>query len=463
MRASHSIAGDHAHVFPRMARNIGWLAGSRGFVGILSIAYLAIAARALGPRGFGEFVLVLTYGQLIANLVQFQSWKGVIRFGALHLAKGRQGRLARLFGFTATLDTLSAFVGAAIAAIGVRLAGPLLHWSPDTQTPAAIFGVVILVASGGTPSGMLRLFDRFDLQAYSEAIGPIVRFVGAIAAWLLGGGILGFLVVWGLAALSQTIAQWIAAIRISGAGLAFGRRAFARALRENRRLWRFMLQTNLSNSLGLFWMQLGTLAVGAVAGPVQAGGFRIAHRVAKGIAKPVETITRALYPELARLVAANNHSVVRMVLISGSRLAAGLAVLLMLITGLAGSQILHLIAGRQFEFAHVYLFLLSVAAAVDLAGFALEPFLSAHGRPGQVLRSRLLGALCYVALLSSLLPTIGPNGAAIASIGASLIIFVQLALSAARVMRRNQPQASKQGLGAPFTSWRSSLIGAGRR
>lgn len=451
------------HVFSRLVKNVGWLAGSRGFIGVLSIAYLAIAARALGPRGFGEFVLVLTYGQLIANLVQFQSWKGVIRFGALHLARGRNDRLARLFGFTATLDTISGLVGAAIAVIGVRLAGPLLHWSPETHTPAALFGVVILLASGGTPSGMLRLFDRFDLQAYCEAVGPIIRFTGAVSAWLLGGGILAFLVVWGLAVLSQTIAQWIAAIALNGARLTIGRRAFARALRENRRLWRFMLQTNISNSLGLFWMQLGTLAVGAVAGPIQAGGFRIAHRVAKGIAKPVEIITRALYPELARLIAANNHSVVRMVLINASWLAAGLAVLLMLITGFAGAQILHVIAGSRFEFAHTYLFLLSAAAAIDLAGFALEPFLSAHGRPGRVLRSRLVGALCYLVLLSALLPTIGPNGAAIASIGASFIIFAQLALSVVRIIRRHEPQPASVQPRPTSPGWRSSPIGAGRR
>jgi len=35
-------------VFTRMGRNIGWLLGGRGFAGVVSLAYLAIAARALG-------------------------------------------------------------------------------------------------------------------------------------------------------------------------------------------------------------------------------------------------------------------------------------------------------------------------------------------------------------------------------------------------------------------------------
>ena len=100
-----------------MLRNVGWLAGSRGFTGIVSLIYLAIAARALGPQQFGSFTLVLTYAQLIGNLVQFQSWKGLIRYGAVHHAADDKVRLARLFGFTATLDWMSAFVGFVLAVL----------------------------------------------------------------------------------------------------------------------------------------------------------------------------------------------------------------------------------------------------------------------------------------------------------------------------------------------------------
>jgi len=449
--------GKQRGVFARMARNVGWLAGSRGFIGILSIGYLAIAARALGPKRFGEFALVLTYGQLIANVVQFQSWKGVIRFGAAHLAAGNRDGLARLFGFTATLDAASTIVGTAIAVGGVQVAAPILHWPAELRLPAAVFGCIVLLASGGTPSGMLRLFDRFDLQAFTEAIGPIVRFAGSAVAWAAGWPTVGFLAVWGAATILQTLAQWIAVVAIHGSRLTFGRAAFMQALRENRRLWRFMIQTNLSNSLGLFWMQLGTLAVGAVSGPVQAGGFRIANRIAKGLVKPVETITRALYPELARLIATNDHLTARKVLTRLTWIAAALALTAVLIIGLAGATILRLIAGESFEFAHGFLFLLSLAAAIDLVGFALEPFHSAHGRSGRILRSRAIGAALYGILLALLLPTIGPEGAALASVAASSVIFAQLALSTRQILgrqlanagavSREQAQANDQGYG----------------
>jgi O-antigen/teichoic acid export membrane protein len=423
-------------VFKRMVRNIGWLVGERGFTGLVSLFYLAIAARALRPEGFGSFTLILTYGQLIASLVQFQSWKGVIRYGAVHVGANQPRRLARLFGFTAMLDWASAIVGAALAIVCVPWVAPLFHWSAAEQQSAALFAGSLLLTTGATPSGVLRLFDRFDLLAYTEAVGPTVRLVGSAVAWVTGAGVTAFLIVWAAASAAQLVAQWAATLFIQRSRVAIGSRNFMTAVRENRRILRFMFQTNFSNSLSLFWMQLGTLVVGAHAGPVEAGGFRIAQRLAQAIAKPVEPITRALYPELARLVAQDEHATVRHVLLRVSFIAAILAVVVVIVAAVAGAGILDLVAGPQFEFAQHFLFLLSIAAAIDLAGFALEPFHNAHGRAGRVLRSRAIGALCYVILLGLLLKRMGAESAAFAAISASLIIFVQLAISAFQILRK---------------------------
>lgn len=419
----------------RIARNVGWLAGASGFAGVLSIFYLAFAARGLGARDFGTFALVLTYGQLVANLVQFQSVKGVIRFGAIHLRNARPDRLPRLFGFMATLDALSIVVGSVVAVIGVPLVASLLQWSVDQQRLAAIFAVALSLGTGGTPSGILRLFGRFDLIGFTDAIGPIVRLVGAFAAWLEGGGIAVYLAIWAGAVISQSCAQWLAAVITFRVRPTFGIRAFRMVLNENHRVGRFMVLTNISNSVTLFWMQLGTLAVGAVAGPVQAGGFRIAQRIAKGIGNPVELVTRALYPEFAKLVADNNFARLGRMLVRITAVASALAALTVAIVAFGGKWILALIAGPQFEFAYLPLVLFSVATAIDLAAFALDPYHIAQGRAGRIFRIRLIGAGAYLIILLLLLPRIGASGAAIAAIGASAVLFAQLGFSTWQILR----------------------------
>jgi O-antigen/teichoic acid export membrane protein len=418
----------------RLVRNIGWLLGGRGITGVTSIVYLGLAARGLGPDGFGIFTLILTYGQLIANIIQFQSWKGVIRFGAIHSASGEQDRLARVLGFTAMLDWGSALIGAVLAAAAAYLIAPLFHWTRPEENQAALFSAVLLLFSGATPTGMLRLFDRFDLLTFSEAISPVVRVIGAFIAWLLHGGVNAYLVVWALATVAQTIATWISAILIHGSRVAIGPAAYRGAIAENPGLWKFMIQTSLSSSLGFFWLQAGTLAVGAVAGPATAGGFRLADRLATGIGKSTETITRALYPELARLVASNDRATLRKLVLRTTWVALSFGVLLVLVCGFGGRLLIRLVAGPKFVFAQPFLLLLAISSAITLAGFALEPLHNAHGRSGRVLRARVIGTILYVVLLAVLLPTLGAHGAAIAAIATSALMTTLLAVSAARML-----------------------------
>lgn len=417
-------------VLARFGRNFGWLAGSTGFSAVASLIYVALTARSLGPRGFGSFALMLTYGELITNLAQFHSWKAVTSFGAAHLQNANRGRLDRLFGFTAAVDLLGGIIGAVVGVGGVLLIGPYLGWTAADEHTAAWFGAALMLTSGTTPAGMLRLFDRFDLQVYSETVAQITRLTGCLAGWALGASISWYLLVWALAALLQLACQW-AAILLLGHRLHFGYRAFRLASLENRGVWSFMLKTNANTSLSLVWMQCGTLIVGMKSGPIDAGGFRLAHRLSQAMVKPVEIATKALFPELARLVSQGDRVTVRRLLLRLSSIATAFAALAVIAAGLWGRDILRLIAGRHFEFAAPFLFLLSIAAAMNVAGFVLEPFHNAHFRVGTVLRSYAIAALLYFAVLLAL-P--GAEAAAFASIAAAAAILLQLGASAGRIL-----------------------------
>lgn len=434
----------HDVPFSRVARNVGWMAGARGFTGILSIFYLAVAARTLGLREFGNFALILSFGQLVATLVQFQSVKGVIRFGAMHLSDNRPDRLPRLYGYMTTLELLGIVIGSGLAFACMPLVAPLYQWTEHQQLLASIFAVALLFGTGGTPVGILRLYGRFDLISYTEGVGPIIRLVGVSIAWWVGAGIGTFLAIWALAVIAQTAAQWIASIVALHIRLEFGKRAIRTTLAENHKLWRFMVLTNVSNSVTAVWTELGTLAVGAVAGPVQAGGFRIAQRIAKAIGNPVELVTRALFPEFAKLVAQNAFRRLGRMLIRITAVATALAAVTVAILALGGQWIIGLIAGPQYEFAYIPMLLLSVATAIDLASFALDPYHIAQGRAGRILRIRLVAAGVYLIVLAVLLPRFGASGAAIAGIAASIILFVQLGISSWQILRDKAGRGSAQ-------------------
>jgi O-antigen/teichoic acid export membrane protein len=274
------MSSRHSAIIKRAGGNSGWLAASAGFSAIASLIYVALVARTLGPREFGSFVLVMTYGELMTDLVQFQSWKAVTSFGAAHREAGNRVSLRRLFGCTTAIDWVSGLLGAALAVMIVPYAGPLLHWSAHERSEAALFSAALLLTLSTTPAGILRILDRFDLQVLSDSVVQLIRFAGCLAGWAINAGVIWFLCVWAFASLALQLLQWGAVLAL-GYGPSFSRSALRQGGLENPGLWPFMLKTNVSSSLSLFWMQSATLIVGAGAGAVQAGDFGVVRAVGR--------------------------------------------------------------------------------------------------------------------------------------------------------------------------------------
>ena len=435
MTIAISSSSAHGAVYRRMARNIAWLVGGKGFAGAASLVYLALAARGLGPERFGMFALILAYGQMIANLTQFQSWQAVIRYGAAHLHRADRPGLARLLGFTASADWAVSVIGVVLVAGGIALFGDLLGWQARERDYAGWFGVALLLSSYATPSGMLRLADRFDLIAYAQCATPLVRLIGSIVVWQLDGGVGAFLIVWALAAMARSAANWIAALTATDFKLGLTPRDIVLAWRENPGIGRFMAATNLASSLNLLWDHLGTLAVGATGGAAAAGGYRIATRLAKALSKPLAILSKVLFPELSRLTASEDHVTLRHIAGRITLVALIGSALIVLVAWFGGEALLATLGGEAYRFAHGLLFILAIAAAIDMAGFTFEPWLNAHGQAGKVLMARLTGTLVYAGLLFFMLDRHGPEGAALSAVIGGIVIRLWLLMAAMKLWR----------------------------
>lgn len=408
----------------RAVRNAVWLLAGKGTGGVFSLVYLALAARDLGAGQFGIFALILTYGQAVTSLTQFQSWQTVVRYGAGHQASGEPEKLRRVISFAALLDFGAACAGTCLAIAGVWLIGGQFGWSAADRDLAMLFCLSLLAGVRGAPTGVLRLFDRFDLAAYAETVLPSMRLAGALLAWLSGAGIAGYLAAWAAAELITSLVVWAASARelhrrFPGTGPG---KLLKGVVSENPGLWPFAWTTNFNASLNLVWKQLPVLVVGWGVDAAAAGGFRIAAQLVTALNKPTIALARAIYPEFARLAVTDPRAVMRTV----SRACligaiAGAASLILVLLG--GQAALQLIGGEAYLFAFPILLVLTLAATFDLSGVAIEPALIALGRPGRVLQARAMVSLVFAGLLVPAVHLHGAIGVAAATATASLLML----------------------------------------
>lgn len=394
----------------RVLRNMGWLLGARGVNAALSLAYLALATRCLGLSEFGQFAIIVGLGQAITGLATFQTWQFMVRLGA------RDGRADDAIGFALALDGISVVVGTVLAGLTVTLTANWLA-IPATLLPTSFaFCVISLLSIRSTPTGILRLHDRYGLATVAESVTPIIRAIGAGVAALVMPTITGFLAAWAAAEIASAASYWIFAIREERPKLSvIGLRGLTL---DGGSPWPFVWATNLSGSLAVASRQILLLVVGALGGAALAGGFRVAAQLGFALLKLAQAVSRAVYPELVRDGQSAPGLASRMTAVSG---IAGLVAVVL--AAFFGKWALDLVAGPAFVFSHWAMVILAAGAAVELAGASPEALLVAQGRAGIALLLRAVPTAIALAFLPLAIDQGGLAGAAVCVLISSILAF----------------------------------------
>jgi O-antigen/teichoic acid export membrane protein len=110
----------------RLARNAGTLIVGNVMQSSLGLISLAVTARVLGPADFGKLVIAVAYGSIVTQLIGFQSWQAVIRYGAAALTQDDTRQFLGIVKTGVFLDLAAALAASLVAVAGVTFAsGPL--------------------------------------------------------------------------------------------------------------------------------------------------------------------------------------------------------------------------------------------------------------------------------------------------------------------------------------------------
>jgi len=409
----------------RLLGNASLLVGGRSLNALFSVSAMAVIVRVVGLETFGLLVLVHAFTQTIGDVAKFQSWQAVLRYGTPTLEKGRVAEFRRLVKLTVLLDLGSALVGMAIAVAAAPLLAPRLGWSPELVPAVQLYSLSILFMVTATPTGLLRLFDRFDLLSVSHAMGSFVRVVGAVWVWVHGGDLELLLIIWFTS--TMTSGLWLIghALRaLSARGLLRGPRLGYRGLASGHpSIASFVLTTHANTTLSTGMKHLATVVVGLLLNPAAAGLYDVSRQVTLLLARFARLMEPAIYPEFARLWVRNDLRSIRQLMLRSMTLMTGAGAVLVISLVLFGRPLLGFVFGHEVEAAYALMVLMALAAAIRLLSFPLEPALISTGRAGMALLVRALTVTAFLVALLTLIPSIGLIGAGVAGLVAALVAF----------------------------------------
>jgi O-antigen/teichoic acid export membrane protein len=416
----------------RLVGNASMLVGGRSLNAVLNVVAMMLIVRGVGLETFGLLVLVHAVMSTISDLAKFQSWQSVLRYGTPALEQGRTTDFRRLIKLTVLLDLSSTVFGIAVAIFAVPLLAPSLGWSPEWIPAIQIYAFSILFMVTATPTGLLRLFDRFDLLSVSNAIGAVLRVIGAVWIFVYGGGLEMLLLIW--FASTVTSGLWLmghAYRTLSIRGLLRGPRLGYRELTSGHEgIAAFVWTTQANTTLASAMKHLATVVVGFLLTPAAAGLYDISRQVTTLLTRFAKLMQPAIYPEFARLAVQNDMQAIRQLILRSMALMTAAGTVLMIPLVAFGRPLLGLAFGPELEAAYGLVVMMAVAALVRLLSFPLEPALISTGRAGMTLLIRLATVAVFLVGLFALIPRIGLIGSGVAGLAAALVAFSGEAMAA---------------------------------
>ena len=396
-------------------------AGATVAVAVVSGIGGVIATRALGPYERGLLATAVAWSAVIASLAAY----GIPQAATYFVAREPAER-AR---FASTLLALATAAGVALAAAGA--AGSLIAVGGAAAEPLAIAFAAqlpVILAGAGVGAvlglGQYRAWGAFRLLAPALALGGIIVVTTS--------GLRTAVAIVGVTAAASTVQAvvLVGALRRRGLWARPSRRLVAPIVSY---MWRNVVS-------GMAWLvsyRLDQLFLSIVVAP-QLLGF---YAVAASFVAVIIPIAGSAGQVMLRRAAAGDRRAVR-----GS-LPRALATCLLIAGGLgvgvfvAAPVVVRLLFGEPFLPTVEPLRILLVGGIALSVSSVLADTLRGLGRPLAPARAELIGAAATLVLLLALVPSLGIQGAAIASSVSYALAMAAMALNLRAEMRRADPGA----------------------
>ncbi len=391
----------------RIFRNAGALLGGKAAGGLLSLAYLAIAARALGPTEMGYLAIAGAYAFAAAGVARFQSWQAIIHFGTPMVESGDVGQLRTLLRFTVRLDFASAMVSVAVALAFVNPAAKALEWPSHAMPWIYLYCCAVPFLIAATPTGVLRLFDCFNLLGWQQLSTPSIRFVGALFAWATDSGLAVFLAVWIFSGVFDGAVLWWLGWR------ELKRRNIVpdivdRPTAPAPRAWLgYMIKSNLAAIFDVARNGLPMLIIGATLGGAASGFLQLAVNMTNLIAHPANMLSQATLPELTKTAMIHGRRRMRDVAYKTMFISLAAATPPVLLFILLREQFVTIVGGPDYAPASPLLALMAIAQLLRISSIVFESASLGAGYVGSSLVAQGLSAAVQLASLLFLLSYIG--------------------------------------------------------
>lgn len=305
---------------------------------------------AIGNSGYGMITIANTYILIIDNIINFQSWQTVVKFGSEYLENNDYTSLEKLIKVCSIIDFLTAFLGAFFSLLFASFISNIMSWNREITSCIYILSIQIFFNFTGTSIGVIRLLDKFKYYSIFRIFAEVMRLLLVIVLCnALGLGLKGVAVAFTL----SYIAAYILFIFL-----------FINVIRKNSKLslyriikcnikdnWKtvinFTFWTNLSSSADIPVQQFDVMFLSMISNEIVAV-FKVYKQIGSVLNKLIVPIKQSVMPLYSEYIAKGKFNECYMYLLKMKNKTLQVLVPTVLVTTLIGIPVLNKILGKLY-------------------------------------------------------------------------------------------------------------------
>lgn len=392
----------------RVVANSAHLFSTNSISLILSVVQGILAARLLGPTGYGLIAIVMGYTSTVNGLFSFRMSETVVRFGGEYLEHGENDKAAALVKAAGLGEASVSVLAFLFVTLTSGLASQFIAKTPGTAWMFAAYSLGLLANFNiETSTGVLQITGHIKQQGIINLIQNILATLIIIVAYLWSHSLWIVLLAYLLGKIVLGLGIYVMAQihlrRLLGPG--WWKASFS-ALPAFRELFRFAFSSNLSATVIKVFRESEIVWVGFFLSSAAAGYYKVAYNIISLLSVPADPLIMTVYPELNRLVVQKAWPKLRDFLRKVTTLSFAYNLLLALGLVLFGRWVL-LIFGSQYVVAYPALMALLVGMAFNYILFWNRPLLLSFNLPTFPLWAALIAGLLKVGLAFPFVPRYG--------------------------------------------------------
>lgn len=287
----------------KLAKNVSTIVVGQGGASALNMVTTFLSAGFLGAAGYGSLMIGQTFMQAVDAFLNFQSWQGVIRYGSICQERRDDAGLAATIKAGFFVDIASALMGCAVAFAIVPLVSSLLGWDDVSTLAATIFCFEIAVHVEGTPTGVLRLFDKFKYVAiHAVAVSALKLVLVAAVFYAVGPNVAAIAFAYCAADVLKSVSLFAIALFVVGKRVGLKGVAAARRRDLPRGFFSFTMWSNLAATADAPIQYFDVFFLSMLSSEV-VGVFKFFKQLLSAFTLLSTPVQQAIMPQLAELMA----------------------------------------------------------------------------------------------------------------------------------------------------------------